>query len=97
MSNLISKFKAEINTLRNRKNNGTINRFQASKSNMLDGLNIKSCDICNYVFPTDADINDIEKHYSIHYGPSCPVCFLLFRKGYPQKEFEDHVNSHFIN
>ena len=26
-------------------------------------------------------IEQIEKHYSNHYGPSCPVCFLQFRKG----------------
>lgn len=66
-------------------------------TNMIDALNIKNCDICNYIFPTDANINDIERHYSVHYGPSCPVCFMLFRKGYPQDKFEEHVNSHFLN
>ncbi len=39
------------------------------------------CEICDYIFATDEKIEQIEKHYSNHYGPSCPVCFLQFRKG----------------
>ena len=58
-------------------------------------MDVRACDICNYIFPTDSDINEIENHYTIHYGPSCPICFLVFRKGYPQTDFENHVNSHF--
>lgn len=55
----------------------------------------KCCDLCNYTFTSEMNVNDIEKHYSSHYGPSCPVCFLQFKKGYPQNDFENHVNSHF--
>ncbi len=80
--------------------NTNIYRFiqKQRNSTSVDANNeIRSCDICNYMFPTESTVSDIEKHYSIHYGPSCPVCFLLFRKGYPQNEFEEHVNSHFTN
>jgi len=59
--------------------------------------NIKNCDICGYIFPTDLDTFGYEQHMSSHYGPSCPLCFLTFRKGYPQIDFENHVNSHFTN
>lgn len=59
---------------------------------------IKTCDLCDYVFPTGAALQDVERHYSEkHYGPSCPVCCLNFRKGYPLSEFEKHVNEHFPN
>ena len=59
---------------------------------------IRACDLCDYVFPTGSSLQDVEKHYSEqHYGPSCPVCYLNFRKGYPQSDFEKHVNDHFNN
>lgn len=59
--------------------------------------NKQVCEICDYIFGTDEKIEEIEKHYSNHYGPTCPVCFLQFRKGYSQNDLENHVNSHFIN
>lgn len=55
------------------------------------------CETCNYIFPSNATIHDIEKHYDLHYGPQCPICFVRFSKGYPQSEFENHVNNHFSN
>jgi archaellum component FlaC len=58
-------------------------------------LDTKSCNICSYICPTDSDIAEIENHFANHYGPTCPICFMLFSKGYPQEEYEKHVNSHF--
>lgn len=69
---------------------------QAPRNNFqFDGNNARICDICHYIFPSESSINEIEKHYALHYGPSCPICFLTFRKGFPQTEFENHVNGHF--
>lgn len=67
----------------------------ASASN---DFQIKQCDMCSYQFPTGSKLQDIENHYNEqHYGPACPVCFLSFDKGFPQSEFEKHVNGHFSN
>ncbi|RMZ93885.1 hypothetical protein BpHYR1_029819, partial [Brachionus plicatilis] len=63
-----------------------------------ENCDIRSCELCEYVFARDAGVEEVERHYSEkHYGPSCPVCCLNFRKGYPQSEFEKHVNEHFPN
>lgn len=75
--------------------NSNLARMAVSSSSRVPSDIIRSCDICNYIFPTESNVAEIEKHYSSHYGPSCPICFLTFRKGYPQPDFENHVNSHF--
>ena len=74
-----------------------LNQIKLNDNSMsLNG--IKSCDLCDYVFANDAQLQEIERHYSqMHYGPSCPICNLNFRLGYPQTEFEKHVNEHFPN
>lgn len=106
--NMIKNTNLNINTCMSREDddnvftetNTNIYKFiqkHRNSTNVDTNNEIRSCDICNYMFPTESTVADIEKHYSIHYGPSCPVCFLLFRKGYPQNEFEEHVNSHFTN
>lgn len=59
--------------------------------------NNENCEVCGFVFPTDVNKSGREEHYTNHFGPSCPVCFLQFHKGYSQKDFEMHVNSHFTN
>ena len=49
---------------------------------------LRNCEICGYIFPTDLNSTIYEEHLNSHYGPSCPVCFLTFRKGnFRQKIF----------
>lgn len=57
-----------------------------------------NCEICDFIFPTGANEDELAKHMSTHFsGHTCPVCFLQFNKGYSQEEFEYHVDSHFSN
>jgi uncharacterized C2H2 Zn-finger protein len=49
------------------------------------------------MFPTNSTASEIENHHSSHYGRSCPLCSIVFRRDYPQVEFEQHVNRHFAN
>lgn len=58
---------------------------------------MRSCEICGLSFPEDVDAYSYEQHLTTHYGPTCPVCFFRFHKGYPLTDFENHVNSHFSN
>jgi hypothetical protein len=80
----------------NQPNTLNINRTNFGMRNLnFESKNARVCDICNHLFELDSTTKEIEEHYALHYGPSCPVCFLAFRKGYPQKDFENHVNAHF--
>lgn len=66
------------------------------KSLIVDPKN-HTCEICDYIFPTGVNKEELEQHYASHEGLTCPVCFLQFRKDYSQVDFESHVNSHFSN
>jgi len=55
----------------------------------------RSCEICSFMFPLGSTTIEIEQHRSKHFGPTCPICYLKFRKDYPQREYEVHVQNHF--
>jgi len=86
---------SQINSLPivSNKQNNFPERF--ARNDLIINKNKQVCEICDYIFATDESLEAIEKHYSNHYGPTCPVCFLQFRKGYSQNDLESHVNSHF--
>lgn len=76
-------------------NKMTCTKRSFNNSRHVESMDTKSCNICNYIFPTDSNISDFENHFASHYGPTCPICFMLFRKDYSQEVYEKHVNGHF--
>lgn len=71
--------------------------FQENNNDKNIKTNNLNCEICDFIFPTGVTHAEREQHYAIHYGPTCPVCYLQFNKEYSQQNYEDHVNSHFSN